>query len=130
MRYISNHAYFYVESNYWDNILNDAGRTQVMEDIKRMGNAVFVGSPKALNNISITTTSTIKNLKESKVLIFDSVSTLLKYNSFEAVMDFIIFISGQMKKLKVTFAIVCVKDETNAEVVSKLISYADKVIEI
>lgn len=108
----------------------DAVTPRKLANGTRAENAVFIGSPKELTNISITTTSTIKNLKTAKVLIFDSVSTLLFYNNFETVKDFIHFISDKMKELKITFAMICIKDMTDEAVITQLSSFADDVIEI
>ena len=98
--------------------------------MQRAGNAVFIGSPKELTNISITTTSTLKKLKTAKVLIFDSISTLLVYNKFEVVKDFIIFITKEMKNLKVTFVMNVIKDKTDKNVLSQLSAFVDEVIDI
>lgn len=96
----------------------------------RAENAVFIGSPKELTNISITTTSKIKELKTAKVLIFDSVSTLLIYNEFDSVRDFIRFISNKMKELNVTFAMICIKDAADEKLVSQLSSFVDEIIDV
>ena len=99
----------------------------------RMGrteNAVFIGSPKELTNISITTTSTIKKIKTAKMLIFDSISTLLVYNKFEVVKDFIHFIANKMKELKVTFVMTCIKEMTDKKTISDLRAFADDIVEV
>lgn len=96
----------------------------------RTGNAVFIDSPKELTNISITTTSTIKKIKTAKVLIFDSISTLLVYNKFEVVKDFIRFISNEMKELKITFVMTCIKEMTDKKIIAELRAFVDDVIEI
>jgi len=96
----------------------------------RTGNAVFIKSPKELTNISITTTSKIKELKTAKMLVFDSISTLLVYNKFEVVRDFIRFISNKMKELKVTFVMTVIKEMTDAKTISQLRAFADDIIEI
>lgn len=83
-----------------------------------------------LTNISISTTSLISKLDTAKMLIFDSISTLLVYNDFETVKDFIHFISKKMKELKVTFAMICIKDRTDEKVISQLSAFVDEVIEI
>jgi archaellum biogenesis ATPase FlaH len=108
----------------------DAVTPQKLHNGHRTENCVFIGSPKELTNISITTTSAIEKLASSRVLIFDSVSTLLFYNSFETVKDFISFISKKMKALKVTFAMICIKDTTNEKIISQLSSFVDEIIEI
>lgn len=96
----------------------------------RAGNAVFVGSPKALTNISITTTSTIKRLKTAKVLIFDSLCSLITHNSFEAVKDFVRFISIKMKDLKVTFVMTCAKEVLTEQLFAELSAFVDDVVDI
>lgn len=94
----------------------------------RAENAVFISSPKELTNISITTTSTIKKLEIAKVLIFDSVSKLLVYNDFEEVKDFIHFISNEMKNLRVTFVMTCIKEMTDEKKIAELRAFVDEVI--
>jgi len=94
------------------------------------GNAIFIGSPKELTNISISTTSTIKKLKTAKILVFDSISTLLVYNKFETVKDFIHFISNKMKALKVTFVMTCIREMTDEKVIAELRAFVDEIIEI
>jgi KaiC/GvpD/RAD55 family RecA-like ATPase len=98
--------------------------------VGREENAVFIGSPKELTNISITTASTIKKLKEAKILIFDSISTLLAYNDFETVKKFVCFISNEMKNWKMTFVMTCVKDIMDKDKISELKDFADNVVEI
>ena len=95
-----------------------------------VGNAIFIGSPKELTNISISTTSTIKKLKTAKVLVFDSISTLLVYNKFEVVKDFIHFITNKMKSLKITFLMTCIKEMTDEKTIAELRAFVDDIIEI
>ncbi len=108
----------------------DAVTPRKFINVERAENTVFISSPKELTNISITTTSTIKKFTMAKVLIFDSVSTLLFHNSFEATKDFIKFISRKMKELKITFEMICIKDMTDEKMISQLSAFVDKIIEI
>jgi len=96
----------------------------------RTQNAVFIKSPKELTNISITTTSTLEKLKTAKILIFDSISTLLVYNKFDVVKDFIHFISNKMKELKVTFVMTCIKEMSDKKTISELRAFVDDVVEV
>lgn len=96
----------------------------------REQNAVFVGSPRELTNISITTTSLIKKLAATRVLILDSVSTLLNYNDFKTVTDFIHFITNKMRDWKITFAMICIKEMTDERTLSQFKQFCDDVIEI
>lgn len=101
-----------------------------MKNFRSSAKKMILLSPKELTNISITTTSTIKKLKLAKVLIFDSISTLLVYNKFEVVKDFIHFISREMKNLKVTFVMTCIKEMTDKKVIADLRAFVDDVIEV
>ena len=96
----------------------------------RAGNAVFIGSPKELTNISITTTSAIKKMKSARILVFDSISTLLVYNNFNVVKDFVHFISNEMKSLKVTFVMTCIKEMTDKKTIAELRAFVDDIVEI
>jgi len=111
----------------------DASKIFIIDAIsprtQRAGNAVFIGSPKELTNISITTTSTLKKLKTAKVLIFDSISTLLVYNKFEVVKDFVSFITKEMKNLKVTFVMNVIKEMTDEKTVAELSAFVDEIVE-
>jgi archaellum biogenesis ATPase FlaH len=98
--------------------------------ITRTGAGVFVGSPKELTNISITTTSVLSNMDDTKVLFLDSVTTLLIYNSVENVTEFIHFISNKMRALKITFAIMCISDLTEEKTVKQLSQFCDKLIQL
>ena len=108
----------------------DAVSPRSTGELVRTENAVFVGSPKELTNISITTTSAVKKLKTAKIIIFGSINTLLFYNDFKIVKDFIHFISSKMRELRVTFAMICVKDMTDEKTISQLRSFVDEVIDI
>lgn len=95
----------------------------------RIGNGVFVGSPKELTNISISTLSAIKKFELSKILILDSISTMLLYNNFDIVRDFIRFISDKMRELKITFVIMGIKELADEKIVSRIGQFCDKIID-
>ena len=96
----------------------------------RVENAVFIGSPRELTNISISTTSTFEKFKVAKILIFDSLGALLDYNKLETVKEFIHFISNKMRNLKITLAIICVKGMVDEKILGQLNAYVDYVIDI
>lgn len=108
----------------------DAVTPQELINPIRTENAVFVGSPKVLTNISITTISAIERIKTAKMLIFDSISTLLIYNDFEIVKEFIHFITTKLKELKITVIMNCIKEMNNKETLAQLNAFADEIINI
>jgi len=64
------------------------------------------------------------------MLMFDSISTLLVYNKFEVVKDFVHFISNEMKNLKIAFVMTCIKEMTDEKTIAELRAFVDDVIEI
>ena len=62
--------------------------------------------------------------------MFDSISTLLVYNKFEVVKDFVHFISNEMKNLKIAFVMTCIKEMTDEKTIAELRAFVDDVIEI
>lgn len=101
--------------------------TPISGNIMRNGNAVFVGSPKALTHLSITTTSTLKNKRgEKRILILDSLSVLISCNGVATSQQFMRFVISKMQEWNVTMAIFMLEGETDKNVVSELSSLCNK----
>jgi KaiC/GvpD/RAD55 family RecA-like ATPase len=97
----------------------------------RVGNAIFIGSPRALTNISLTLTSALKKVPEGKRLLFlDSISTLLVYNNLGTVSKFSNFIINKMREWKVTGAIISLEKEKAEGITKYLSQIVDRVIEV
>ncbi len=108
-----------------DAITPDSARREDVE------NAVFIGNPKGLTDISISANSAVKNLPEgNRVLFFDSLSTLLIYNDSGSVTKFVHFLINKMKEWKISGIIISLEKETDAKLTSQLSQFVDKVIEI
>jgi len=94
-------------------------------------NAIFIGNPRALTDISISATSAINNLpKGERVLFFDSLSTLLVYNDAGTVTKFSHFLINKMKEWKISGVIISLEKETDAKLSSQLSQFVDRVVEI
>ena len=105
--------------------------TPVASGMQRAGNAVFVGNPNGLTNISIATTSAIKSMPENHRLLFlDSISTLILYNDAGSVTKFSHFFINKMKEWNCTGAIISLEKETDEKMISQLSQFVDKVIEV
>lgn len=97
--------------------------------IFRSGNAVFVGSPRNLTNVSIVVGSTIKTGKGKRILFLDSLSSMLLYNGAETGTRFMHFLLSLMRTWKVSSAIMSIEKETDAAVLAQLVRMCDRVVE-
>lgn len=98
---------------------------------KDAGNAIFIGNPRALTDISISATSTINNLpKGDRTLFFDSLSTLLIYNDAGSVTKFAHFLINKMKEWSISGIIISLEKETDEKLSSQLSQFVDRVIEV
>ncbi len=94
-------------------------------------NAIFVGSPSALTSISLTITSALKKVPEGKrVLLLDSISTMMVYNNLGSVSKFSNFLIKKMQDWKVSGAILSIEKENSEEISDYLSQIVDKVIEV
>lgn len=108
----------------------DAITPRPLADKGRTENAVFIGSPKALTDISISTTSLIEKLKTAKILLLDSISTLLLYNDFEMVRNFIHFITNKMRELNITVIMTYLREMDHKKSFEELSVFADEIIRL
>jgi KaiC/GvpD/RAD55 family RecA-like ATPase len=88
--------------------------------------AIFC-SPHSLTNISISLKSALKNMseKQNKVLVLDTITTLMLYNKKQAVVRFIHNLSGNIRKYGVKSLIFTLSGEDDKKIVSELSRYVD-----
>jgi len=104
--------------------------TPVSAKSQEYDNAVLIGSPKGLTDISISATSAVKSIPGSdKFLFFDSLSTLLIYNDVGSVTKFIHFLVNKMKEWNISGAILTLEKETDPKMLSQLEHFVDRVID-
>jgi len=114
-----------------DKILVIDAVTPVGTGTQRSGNAIFIGSPRALTKISLIITSALKKVPEGERLLFlDSISTLLLYNGMGTVSKFSKFLIEKMREWKVSGAIISLEKEKADEISSYLSQIVDKVIQL
>lgn len=105
--------------------------TPIGSGTQRSGNAIFIGSPRALTSISLTLTSALNKIPEGNRLLFlDSVSTLLLYNDLGTVSKFSKFLIEKMREWKVSGAIISIEKEKADPISSYLSQIVDRVIEV
>lgn len=105
--------------------------TPVGNQTQRAGNAIFIGSPRALTQISLIVTNALDKIPEGKrVLFLDSVSTLSVYNDLGTVSKFSNFLINKMREWKVSGAIISLEKEKADEISKYLSQIVDKVVEV
>lgn len=98
---------------------------------KKIDNAIFLGSPKSLTNISLVTFAALDKLKKGKTILFlDSLSTLCVYNELGSVTKFAHFLVNKMHEGGFGGTILSVEKEDMENIVSELSQFCDNVVEI
>ena len=105
--------------------------TPVSGKSKDADNAIFLGSPRGLTDISISATTAVQNLpKGNRTLFLDSLSTLLIYNDAGSIAKFSHFLINKIKDWGISGVIISLEKETDEKLSSQLAQFVDKVIEI
>jgi|SRR3989344_2219376 len=95
-------------------------------------NCLFIGSPENLSDISLAMDQAVRAVPgKEKFVFFDSLSTLLIFNSAEVVARFIHFLAGKMRVWKVKGIIISLEDKkNNKELIDKLSQVCDIVLDL
>ncbi|MBN2127351.1 MAG: hypothetical protein JW703_03075 [Candidatus Diapherotrites archaeon] len=94
-------------------------------------NTIFVDSPKNLTDLGIALTQAVNGIKtENKFVFFDSISTLLVYNSFDKSSKFAHFLALKMRDWKVKGMILSLEKESDSEMLEQMKMFVDNVIEV
>lgn len=94
---------------------------------KEPENCIFVESPQNLTAITIAITSSIKHLLGKKILLLDSLSALLIYNSAETIGEFSNFIINKLRSYGVDMVILALESDINKDIIKQIESFADEV---
>lgn len=97
--------------------------------IERKDNALLIGNPQNLSDISVAMDQAIRSLPgKNRFVFFDSLSTLLLYNSPVIVAKFIHFLSGKMRAWQVKGILISLKNKKDKELIDSLLPFCDKYI--
>ncbi|MFH0835954.1 MAG: hypothetical protein V1834_02215 [Candidatus Micrarchaeota archaeon] len=107
----------------------DCASSLVREDTTRVKNAVFV-SPRNLSGISIAVNELIKSIPGPKVVLFDSLSTLLIYNSLGSIEKFSHFMTNRFRLAGVQAVLLSVEDDMDQSLLKTLSKFCDEVIRL
>ncbi|HLD12639.1 MAG TPA: ATPase domain-containing protein [Candidatus Nanoarchaeia archaeon] len=98
--------------------------------LEKTDDCLFIGSPENLSDISLSMDQAVMAIpSEQKFIFFDSLNTLLMYNSPATVAKFIHFLSGKMRIWKVKGIIVSLQKESNKELIDELTQFCDLTVE-
>lgn len=91
-------------------------------------NAVFLGGSKSLTELSIAISEAAKN-KAIKFVFFDSVTTLLIYNTLDITEKFVHYFTNKMRNLDINLVIiVAIKEQKTNKLLPILSQFCDKCI--
>jgi class 3 adenylate cyclase len=89
-----------------------------------------LGSGIDLSNLAICISKAIKQIKEDKFLMLDSLSTLLIYYDAKAVVKFAHLLTEKMRSWNSSGSLITVETNSERDVVSQLSPFCDKVVKI
>jgi class 3 adenylate cyclase len=89
-----------------------------------------LGSGVDLSNLSVCISKAIKQIKEDRFLLLDSLSTLLIYYDAKAVVKFAHLLTEKMRSWNSSGSLITVETNSERDVVSQLSPFCDKVVKI
>ncbi len=99
-------------------------------NISKTKNCLFIGNPENLSDISVAMDQAVMALPgKDKFLFFDSLSTLLVYNSVGTVARFVHFLAGKMRVWKVKGIIISLDRKADQELIEELSQFCDVIID-
>lgn len=98
-------------------------------DLQRISNCIFC-KPESLTNISIALTSALDSLPKyhERILILDTLSTLMLYNQSKSINAFMHILTGKLREMGIRLIILTLEEETDKEIISEMTQFCDKVI--
>ncbi len=104
--------------------------TSRTEQIKKVDNCLYIGSPEKLSDISVAMDQAIRALPTAeKFLIFDSLNTLSIFNKPPTVARFVHFLAGKIREWKIKGIIITLEKETEQSLLDELTQFADSRID-
>jgi hypothetical protein len=96
------------------------------EQISGTDKVIFC-QPNSLTNISISVTTALKNMPQNKnrVLVLDTIGTLIMYNNKNMVVKFIHHLIGEIRKYGVKSFIFTLDEESDKSIISEVARFCD-----
>ncbi|VVB58770.1 Uncharacterised protein [Candidatus Anstonella stagnisolia] len=90
-------------------------------------NCVFLENPRNLTAISIAINESVKKLPGKKLLVMDSLSTLMLYNDHVTMGRFSNFVINRMRALDVDTVLSAFEADANSDVLKQIAGFVDEV---
>lgn len=99
--------------------------------LKKTKNCLYIGNPENLSDISIAMDQAVRAIpSKEKFLFFDSLNTLLLFNSPVSVARFIHFLAGKMRIWSVRGIIISLKKGIEEQLINELTQFCDLTLEL
>lgn len=103
--------------------------TKTAELLKDTENCEFISSPGSLTELSLSISNKLEE-KRFDYLLFDSLSTLLVYESCETVTKFIHFLMAKIRVTGCKAVFTCLRQDAESVLIRDINMFADKVIDL
>lgn len=107
----------------------DCVTTLTEKYIKHTDREIFV-QPNNLSAIAMAINETALRVEGKKVVVFDSPSTLLVYNSLNEIMKFALFVSSKIRLENLRGILLSVEEDMKTDIISSLSHVSDRVINL
>lgn len=105
--------------------------TTITKESKRAENCLFLGPHQNLTDISIAISEAINAIPyPNKLLLLDSLNTLLIYNDPSVVQRFVRFVIGKIRKWNIGGVLMVLKEKSNDALIKELSQATDLVIDM
>lgn len=95
-------------------------------ELEKSENCLYIGNPENLSDISVAMDQAVTALpSKEKFVFFDSLNTLLLFNSPATVARFVHFLAGKMRVWSVKGIIISLEKKANKELIDELDQYCD-----
>ncbi|MFC1732998.1 hypothetical protein ACFL6I_22075 [candidate division KSB1 bacterium] len=99
-------------------------------EVEKTDKCLFIGNPENLSDISVAMDQAVMALpSKEKFVFFDSLNTLLLFNSLSTVARFVHFLAGKMRTWKVKGIIISLEKRAHKELIDELNQYCDLMLE-
>lgn len=102
-------------------------RKEVNEEVNE--NCLFIQGAKSLTELSLTLSEACKN-KEVQFVFFDSIRTLLVYNSLENTEQFLYYLINHLRRFNILLILASVDEEKSNKLIPFLSQFCDKCIKM
>ncbi|HLC98883.1 MAG TPA: hypothetical protein VJC00_02645 [Candidatus Nanoarchaeia archaeon] len=94
--------------------------------LEKSDNCLYIGNPENLSDISIAMDQAVMALpSKEKFVFFDSLNTLLLFNSLSTVARFVHFLASKMRAWSVKGIIITLEKRAHKELIDELNQYCD-----